>query len=196
MVLIACDTDTDTDTGTDAVKRLERMPEIEFSIDGIIFGEADLSIAKSKYSSRDDYKSNEMGPTDAAGNFMPEDDTVYSMPHLGSDDPEMEMRFGYWFIQSLSGGGIYNMGTRTEGFTVLGKYRIGDNASNLIYDILGIADINDIPTGYTVFFDDGTDMVDVNKRGEEISLRCIVGNKGLEVAIENNLIIQVRMFIE
>ncbi|MCL2627256.1 MAG: hypothetical protein FWD44_00975 [Oscillospiraceae bacterium] len=178
----------------EAVKKLDKMPVIEFSIDGIFFDESDLSVAKSTYSSRTDYMSNHMGPYDDAGNWMPEDDTVYSMPYADSGDPDMEMMFGYWFIQPFVSSSIQHMGTRTDGFLILGKYRIGDNATQLINDLTGMADVRDIPDGYTVLFDDGTDKITINKRGNDaVFLRCIVGSKGLEITIENNLIIMVRM---
>jgi len=189
MLLSACE--------TGAVKMLDQMPKVEFSIDGIFFGETDLSVAKSTYSLRADYMSNHMGPTDDAGNWMPEDDTVYSMPYVDSGDPNMEMVFGYWFIQPLTSSSIENMGTRTDGFLILGKYRIGENATQLINDLTGFSDTKDIQTGYTVLFDDTADKMTTNKRGNDtILLRCTVGSKNLEITIENDLIVMVRMFFE
>lgn len=97
-------------------------PETAFSIDGIELGVTDLSIVKSKYSARSDYKSNLMNDN--------ADDTVYSMPYMDDDDPDNDMWFGYLFVQPVNANVITQILIRDSSFVYMDKYRIGEDASD------------------------------------------------------------------
>ena len=177
------------------VEKLHEMPIIELSIDGILLGVTDLSVAKSKYSSRNDYLSNEMGQNDAEGNFIPSEDTVYSMPYRDDEDPEKQMMFGYLFVQPFDSDSISWMYTREAGFLCLGKYRIGDDAATLLSDICGYSSVTDFPDGENVFFDDGANSVLLDKKDiGSFSLSYSLDGRSVFVIVEDEIIMSVNIF--
>ena len=171
------------------IVQLEQMPPIEFTVDGIVVGETDLSVAKSAYSSRADYMSNPMGPGEPGVDWTPTADTVYSMPWGGDEGSEMQMLFGYFFSQPLDGAYIQTVFIRDPDFLVSGKYRVGNAASLLLGDLIGIEDITHLQDGITVFYSDDTSNLALDKvDNETFTLSSSIGNKRIGIRINENFI--------
>jgi tetratricopeptide (TPR) repeat protein len=186
-------TPTSTPEPTASIPQLSAMPSIEFSIDGIVLGETDISEVKSKYSSRADYMSNIMG-----GYAGPNtDDTVYSMPYMYDNNSDNDMNFGYFFSQPLTGDSIEMMSTRESSMLLMGKYHIGDDILVLLADLCGIKDLSTIPIGEHILYDDNGEKLTVSKYGDEYSVSATsLGGKHIIIYTADNKIDNVSMFTD
>ena len=175
------------------IAQLEKMPLIEFSIDGIMLGETDLSVAKSKYSSREDYMTNLMGNNEDHNN----EDTVNSMPYEDDDNPDNDMDFGYLFVQPVNGSSIQVMFSTDSTLLCLGKYRVGDDASLLLNDFFGFDDITVLKSGEYIFYNDNSSKLTLTKWDNgEFLLACNISENHLRIWAENSKITRFDLLTE
>lgn len=183
-------TNPDADPDTFQFALLEHMLSIEFSVDGTVLGVTDLGLAKSKYSSRADYMSNPMMRNyDPDVEWVPTEDTVYSMPWSDDEGSDLQHHFGYIFVQPFYSSGVEEVFIRTPGFLLLEKYSVGDDPTTLLNDFFGIEDVTKLRIGENVAFEDDSGIALLDKTDDaNFEIWLDFNNKRLSVKVENNSI--------
>jgi hypothetical protein len=150
----------------------DELSDIIFSIDGLVFGEMNIDDVFAKYSGRDDFRPT---PEERAGLIdgwlVTEAHVAYSM----RDDSTN----GYWFIQEFDAD-IISRAIVTEPWLLLGRYYIGDDATQLLTD-LNVSD--------TDFYSFDNGWVQTSPRdSNHFALTFVQGNLQVTFTIENGLI--------